>query len=61
MEKFRGQQLSNGQMFEREKRLVDEKDFPYSDVEEDEDLELAIHIPVFRHHKVQAQHVFLGN
>jgi hypothetical protein len=61
MEKFRGQQLSNGQMFEREKRLVDEKDFPYSDVEEDEDLELAIHIPVFRHHNVQAQHVFLGN
>jgi hypothetical protein len=50
--KFIGQQLSNGQMFERVKRLVDEEDFSDSDVEEDEDPELAIHVPVFRHHNV---------
>jgi hypothetical protein len=61
MENFIGQQLSNGQVFARVKRLVAEEDFLDSDVEEDDDPELAIHVPLLRHHNVQAQHVFLSN
>jgi hypothetical protein len=52
MENFIGQQLSNGQVFARVKRLVAEEDFPDSDVEEDDDPELAIHVPLLRHHSV---------